>query len=208
MRRSPGLVDSRLSRRSLLEAMTAVPFLATPFALASGRNGGDPIFALYQKWRAADATYEAARVACQELETALLARVAYPSVCVFRKGLPPRRAFVASDIDSLFDESHEDWIRQERLKARLARRQAQWDRESLACGLTTAIEHENAMSFHVDDAVNAVAATPATTIAGVAAKLELAAEIEGVSPQDSLDFPWPYLFSALVDLRRLISTSI
>jgi hypothetical protein len=197
-------MDSHFSRRALLMGMTAMSAAATPLALAGRYQEDDPIFALCQSWREADAAYEAARLACQEKETALLGRLDYPYVQVFHEG-SPRHAFTAAEIDSLMEDPS-DWARRERLKARLALRQALWDRESNACGLTAAMAHEDAMSFRVDDAVMAVADMPAASFAGVAAKLALAVEIEGVSQEDSLDFPWPYLFSALADLRRLVST--
>lgn len=206
MCRSPGLMDSHFSRRALLMGMTAISAVATPLGLASRHQEDDPIFALCRNWREADAAYEAARLVYQEKEAVLLGRIDYPYVQVFHEG-SPRPAFTAADIDILLDDPS-DWARRERLKARLTHRQARWDREAEACGLTAAMTREDAMSFRVDDAVAAVADMPAASFAGVAAKLALAAEIEGVSPEDSLDFPWPYLFSALADLRRLMSIGI
>jgi len=198
---SANVKDSLFSRRTLLKGAAISPVAVLPLAWSDTADA-DPIFALCQAWRDTNAAFEAACFARQNLEAALVRRIGYPRIHILNKGSLPYYAFDAEDVDRML-KGRAKQARRDRLKAKLARREARWNAAASAVGLTEAEKREDALSFKVDDAVNAMADTPATTFAGVAAKLAAAMEIGRVEPHNPGDFPWCYLISALADLRRL-----
>ena len=81
-------------------------------------------------------------------------------------------------------------------------RQAEWDRQDRRLGYSAALEAEVAAADKEQELLDALMAAPATTLAGVASKLE-ALLTEGQPSEDSGEFPWPHISSVLADLERL-----
>ncbi|MEC5325486.1 hypothetical protein [Aurantimonas sp. A3-2-R12] len=69
-------------------------------------------------------------------------------------------------------------------------------------GYSVAKEAEEAAAFREQQLVDALMSASATSLAGVAGKLDAILR-EGESSAESPEFPWPFLRSALVDLVRL-----
>jgi len=64
------------------------------------------------------------------------------------------------------------------------------------------VRAEREAGDRASDLLDAMAATPATSLAGVAAKLDAVLR-EGKVLEDGSEFPWPQIRSALDDLARI-----
>ncbi|CAO3425573.1 hypothetical protein [Azospirillum doebereinerae] len=140
----------------------------------------------------------------QRLERALIEKIGFPRIAIpaDEAGQPPRYATDAGEIDRLLGTAPTTHPLRQRLKHDLASAQARWTLEAQACGLTDAIEREIDADRRVDALLSAAATTPARSIAGVIAKLAIAAEWGGREP-DADGHPWTFLHGALADLTAI-----
>ncbi|WP_265519170.1 hypothetical protein [Nitratireductor luteus] len=198
-----------VTRRTLLTgtiATTATLPLSTAGA-AAGALGGkpafDPALALWNEWKAA---YRRALAACRKqqcLESRLINRVGFPCAEVF---LPDEDVTVTvhdpEQIEELFGDDP-FWVgTRAKAEADLAAYQARWDAADEELGYSAAKQAEQDAADHEQDLFDALTHTPATSLAGIAGKLDAVLR-EGESWEDCSDFPWPQIRSALVDLVRL-----
>lgn len=159
---------------------------------------------LWRDWRAAFAASDRLSRKAQRLEQALVRRIGSPRVAIpaDEPGRPPRYATAPHDIDRLLGTgATTDTVRQ-RLKRELADAQARWATEADACGLTDAIECEAEADRRVDALLTAAATTPARSVAGVIAKLAIAADWGGREPETD-GHPWTFIRGALADLTAI-----
>ncbi|AWK85958.1 hypothetical protein DEW08_06515 [Azospirillum thermophilum] len=91
-----------------------------------------------------------------------------------------------------------------RLKRELAAAQARWAAEAEACGLTRAMEQEADADRRVAELLAAAAGTPARSLAGVVAKLAIAAQWSAREPEAD-GGPWDVICGALSDLTALMT---
>lgn len=77
-----------------------------------------------------------------------------------------------------------------------------WDRVDRDIGYSATVQAEQDSADRASDLLDALAATPATSLAGVAAKLDAVLR-EGNICEDGSEFPWPHIRSALDDLARI-----
>ena len=84
----------------------------------------------------------------------------------------------------------------------LAARQARWDELDKKFGYTRARAAEAQAVEAEEEIFDAVAATPAQSLAGIAAKLSIIVG-SGESMGDTSAFPWPQIQSVLADLKAL-----
>lgn len=80
--------------------------------------------------------------------------------------------------------------------------QARWDAADALFGYSAAKRREEAAAAREAVLAEALSATPASSIAGVAAKLDAVLR-QGEWCEDCAEFPWPQLRSALADLVRI-----
>jgi hypothetical protein len=182
-------------------ASAAWPFQLTG-ALA-GKRSFDPALPLWRKWKVA---YLNTAALCQEqqrLESRLAKTVGFPSAEVY---LPDEDTTIRvswhGDIEELFGDHPELADLRAKAEADLAAHQARWDDADCRIGYSAAIRLERAAADHEQELVEALMETPATTLAGVAGKLDAVLH-EGESSEQCMEFPWPQLRAAFIDLVRI-----
>ena len=79
-----------------------------------------------------------------------------------------------------------------------------WDAEAAACGYTEAQEREAAAGRRAEDLLRTAAAMPARSLAGVIAKLAVAAEW-ALSEPEADGHPWSFLATALAGLTAIVN---
>ena len=194
-----------VTRRMLLTGTVATA-AAWPFqngtAVAgplTGNSAFDPTLVLWRDWQAAHLNRAALCRKQQRLETQLAKKIGFPcaEVC-----LPDDKIVSVSwqeDIEELFGEAPELADLRAKAEADLAAHQARWDAEDMRIGYSAAMRAELAAADDEQELVEVLTATPATTLAGVAGKLDAVLR-EGESFDECEEFPWPQIRSALADL--------
>lgn len=163
----------------------------------------DPALALWHDWQSA---YERTAVLCrkqQNLETQLIEAIGFPGAEV---RLPDENVTVtvscAGDLEELFGDDRRFADLRALAEADLAAHSARWDAEDRRIGYSAAKREELVAADREQELADALMATPATTLPGVAGKLDAILR-EGESAEDCADFPWPQLRAALIDLMHM-----
>ncbi|ESW62694.1 hypothetical protein NKI48_31760 [Mesorhizobium sp. M0644] len=95
----------------------------------------------------------------------------------------------------------------ERAEADFAAHQARWDAAAEETGYTAALRAEREAGDRAEDLLEVISSTPATTLAGIAGKLDAVLR-EGEAWEECSEFPWPQIRSALNDLVRIAQQMI
>jgi hypothetical protein len=167
--------------------------------LLAGNSTFDPTLVLWRDWQAAHLNRAALCRKQQRLETQLAKKIGFPFAEVH---LPDEEIVSISwqgDVEELFGEAPELADLRAKAEADLAAHQARWDAEDMRIGYSAAKRAELAAADHEQELLEVLTATPATTLAGVAGKLDAILR-EGESFEECEEFPWPQVRSALVDL--------
>lgn len=198
---------SSLTRRTLLAGAAAAPLAPAP-VFSESLTGGcerDPVLALWQQWREAQAEAEAWRVRWQKLERLLFRTVGFPRVAVPAPGDRATYVIDHDDIEDLLGDAAETAALRERLHANLASHQARWDAAATSVQFAAVEVQYDAADVRAEALSDTISRTPAGSVAGVAAKLALVVAFGQPSEHDD-QFPWPHLRSALADLHRLAAS--
>jgi hypothetical protein len=204
------LAGSVATPAALLLTGTVATAAAWPFqngaAVAgplAGNSACDPALVLWRDWQAAHLNTAALCRKQQRLETQLAEKIGFPRAEVH---LPDEDVTVSvswhGDIEELFGDDPALAELRAQAEADLAAHQARWDAEDMRIGYSAARRAELAAADHEQELVEVLMATPATTLAGVAGKLDAVLR-EGESFEESEEFPWPQIRAALVDLVRI-----
>lgn len=194
-----------VTRRMLLTGTVATaaawPFqngaaVARPLA---GNSAFDPTLMLWRDWEAAHLKRAALCRKQQRLETQLAKKIGFPCAEVHLQDEEIVSVSSQGDIEELFGEAPELADLRAKAEADLAAHQARWDTEDMRIGYSAAWRAELAAADREQELLEVLAATPATTLAGVAGKLDAILR-EGESFEECEEFPWPQVRSALVDL--------
>lgn len=166
-------------------------------------TGSDPALALWQKWQSAYTRTVALCRKQQHLESRLVDAIGFPKAEV---ELPDENVSVTvswqGDLEDLFGDNPDFADLRARAEADLAAHQGRWDAEDRRIGYSAAKREELAAADREQELVETLMAAPATTLAGVAAKLDAILR-EGESAEDCIEFPWPQLRAVLGDLARM-----
>jgi len=168
----------------------------------------DPLVGLWREWRRASAAVRRHCRAAQRLERELAARIGFSRVPIVTTDPDQPIVWVTGpeQIDGILGKTAATEAQRRRLKRELAEVRARWDAEAAACGYTEAQEREAAAGRRADDLLHTAAATPARSLAGVIAKLAVAAE--WLLPEPETDgHPWTFLTTALADLTAIANDS-
>lgn len=92
--------------------------------------------------------------------------------------------------------------RRKKAEAELAAHQARWYEAAEETGYTAALRAEREAGDRAENMLEAFSTTTATTLAGVAGKLDAVLR-EGEAWEECSEFPWPQIRSALSDLVRI-----
>jgi hypothetical protein len=169
-----------------------------------GNSTSDPAMALWRAWKAAYLNTVALCQKQQSLETQLVNTIGFPHAKVH---LPDEDATFSvwwqGDIGDYF--GRDPAFANTRVKAEpdLAAHQARWDAEDERIGYSVAKRAERIAADREQELVDALTATPATTLAGVAGKLDAVLR-EGEPFEGCTEFPWPQIRSVLDDILRIM----
>jgi hypothetical protein len=162
----------------------------------------DPALALWRKWETAHRLSERLCRGQQRLETRLVESVGFPCVTV---RLPQGEDVTVHSIEALNEvlgKGADMAVLRETAEADFAAHQARWDAAAEGTGYTAALRAEREAGERAEDLLGAFSTTPATTLAGVAGKLDAVLR-EGEAWEECSEFPWPQIRSALGDLVRI-----
>ncbi|GGB11743.1 hypothetical protein GCM10011491_44560 [Brucella endophytica] len=170
----------------------------------AGNAASDPARQLWNAWQSACLNTVALWEKQQRLETQLVNTIGFPHAKVY---LPDEDATFSiwweGDIGSYFGSDSASADIRAKAETDFAAHQARWDAEDERIGYSAAKRAEQAAAIHKEELVEALTDTPATTLAGVAGKLDVVLR-EGQSSGDCTEFPWPLVHSALEDILRIM----
>ncbi|WP_292069445.1 hypothetical protein [Mesorhizobium sp.] len=162
----------------------------------------DPAVTAWRKWRAG---HEQAERLCrqqQRLERKLAETVGFPSATILLRDGRSVTLHSLKAIHEVLDLGPEDVGKRAKAEADIAAHQARWDAADREIGYSAALRAEHDVADRADNLLEALAKTPAASLAGVAVKLDAALREEEVS-EDSDEFPWPQIRSALDDVIHI-----
>jgi len=166
----------------------------------------DPALDLWRQWLAAyDETQRLWKMQL-DLERRMVAAVGFPEVEItLPGGKAPVRAFSLEDIDRICGDASRHQAVKAQAIAAFRERQEAWDRLDDALGYSRAEKAEIQADRTEMKLADALMAIPATTLAGVAGKLDAVLR-KGEYFEAGPDFPWPQVRSALTDLVHIGQT--
>ncbi|ESY75716.1 hypothetical protein X743_00655 [Mesorhizobium sp. LNHC252B00] len=162
----------------------------------------DPALTLWREWETAYKLSERLCRSQQRLETRLVESIGFPGVTV---RLPEGEDVMVHSIGALNEvlgKGPDMAALREKAASDLAAQQARWDAAAEEAGYTAALRAEREAGERAEDLLEAFSTTPATTLAGVAGKLDAVLRV-GEAWEECSEFPWPQIRSALSDLVRI-----
>jgi hypothetical protein len=162
----------------------------------------DPALALWSEWETAQKLTERLCRSQQRLETRLVESVGFPCVTVC---LPEGEDVTVHSIEAINEvlgKGPDMTALREKAEADLAAHQARWDAAAEETGYTAALRAEREAGDRAQDLLEAFSTTPATSLAGVAGKLDAVLR-DCEAWEECSEFPWPQIRSALNDLVRI-----
>lgn len=162
----------------------------------------DPAVAVWRDWHAA---YEQAMWRCdrlQELEAALAERVDALWTVVSIPGGEETIVCSKMALDRIIGERTDMAAIRARAEAELDARQAHFEVVATEIGYFEGLKAEQDGFATVEALMDALAQTPAVSLAGVAGKLDAVIR-NGADWEDRSGFPWPQIRSAHADLTRM-----
>ena len=200
---------SFVTRRRLLMG-TALSTLAWPFqakapatATYIAHKSPDPALLAWEEWKTAALRTEALCHKQQRLETTLVREIGFPRTTLrLPESSEALEFFSPEDIEAVCGSAPEIADLCTEAKAALAEHQARWDVVDEQIGYSATKQAEVEAGEREQELVEALTATPATSLAGVAGKLDMIFH-EGTIWEDDTEFPQPQILSALRDLIRL-----
>lgn len=163
----------------------------------------DPALALWLEWKAACLETEKLARKEQTLEYRLARDIGYPCASIeIPNDMERLTVFSLEQIDDLLGSDPATANIRVEAEAELAAHQTLWDTADAEAGWS-AVKRQKANAVESEETlIDALIGTPAMTMAGIAAKLDAVLN-EGESWEDSSDFPWPQIRSALDDMIRI-----
>ncbi|MDH6231719.1 hypothetical protein M2281_002317 [Mesorhizobium soli] len=171
--------------------------------LASPGAATDPAVSLWREWAA---VHERVQLLCrrqQELEVALADRVDCLGTTVTVPGGEPVYVCSMEGLDRVVGTRTDMASIRAKVKAELASKKARFEAVAEEIGYFSGLRAEQEGFRRINVLLEELSTTPATSLAGVAGKLD-AVMREGEAWQEcSSDFPWPQIRSARDDLVRI-----
>jgi len=162
----------------------------------------DPALAIWREWGNAHELSERLCNQSAHLQRTLVETIGYPCVTVQLPGgenltVHSIRALgEVLDADAEADDSRAD------AEASLEAHQARWNAAEKRIGYSAVTDAEITAADRAEELLEALAAAPATSLTGVAAKLN-AVLLESEVREGGEEFPWPQIRSAFDDVTRL-----
>lgn len=198
---------SSVTRRRVLAGTVVAATAWTLDGNACAGGGGtdvrsDPALALWREW---ERVHKQSKRLCrrqQRLETSLVECVGFPCATVRLSEGDEVKVHSIEAINKVLGDVPNAAALREKAEADFAAHQARWDAAAEEAGYTAAFRAEREAGEKMQDLLQAFSATPATTVTGVAGKLDAVLR-EGEAWEECSEFPWPQIRSALSDLVRI-----
>ncbi|MER8423282.1 hypothetical protein [Mesorhizobium sp. M1403] len=162
----------------------------------------DPALALWREWQTAHDLTERLCRRQQRLETRLVESVGLPCVTVRLTAGKDVTVHSIEELNEVLGKGPDVAALRQKAEADFAAHQARWDAAAEETRYTVAVKAEREAGERAQDLLEAFSTTPATTLAGVAGKLDAVLR-EGEAWEECFEFPWPQIRSALNDLARI-----
>jgi hypothetical protein len=162
----------------------------------------DPALVLWREWQSAHELAERLHHKQQELEVELAERVDFLCTVI---NLPDGEGMTICSkaaLDRVIGDRTDMAAIRARAEADLAERQARWDAADREIGYSVALKAEREAEQREENLLKALSVTPATSLAGVAGKLDAVIRRDEAW-EDYSKHPWPQIRSARDDLVRL-----
>ncbi|SFU15538.1 hypothetical protein [Mesorhizobium sp. YR577] len=162
----------------------------------------DPALALWREWQAAHELAERLHLRQQELEVELAERV--DCLCTVINVPDGGDMIICSKaaLDRTIGDRTDMAAIRARAEADLAERQARWDAADREIGYSVGLKAEREAEQREESLLKALSVMPATSLAGVAGKLD-AVMRRDEAWEDYSKHPWPQILSAREDLVRI-----
>lgn len=155
-------------------------------------------------WRHWQDAHNLAERLCREqqrLERKLAETIGFPSATILSNGESVTLHSVKEIRGSLGVDPIDAAVRA-KAEADFTAHQAHWDAADREIGYSAAMLVEQEAANRAEALLEELSETPATTLAGVAAKLDAVLK-EGPSSENDAEFPWPQIRSAIEDIARI-----
>ncbi|WP_206075258.1 hypothetical protein [Mesorhizobium tamadayense] len=162
----------------------------------------DPAVAIWREWQDAHNLTERLCRQQQSLERRLAGTVGFPCATIRLSGGEHVTLHSLQALHEVLGPGPADAAIRAKAEADFLARQARWDAVDKEIGYSATLRAEREAADRAEDMLEILVQTPATSLAGVAAKLDAVLR-EGEICEDGFEFPWPQIRSALDDLIRL-----
>ncbi|TIW71645.1 MAG: hypothetical protein E5V58_18475 [Mesorhizobium sp.] len=162
----------------------------------------DSAVAVWRKWQAAHDETDRLSREQQCLERKLTETVGFPSVIIQLSDGETATLRSREALRDLLRVGSVDATVGAKAEADLAAHQERWDACDQAIGYSAKLRAEGDAADRAEALLEALAETPASSLAGVAAKLD-AILTQGQPSKDDAEFPWPQIRSVLEDVGRI-----
>ncbi|MDH6230781.1 hypothetical protein M2281_001353 [Mesorhizobium soli] len=162
----------------------------------------DPTLRLWHDWAAAHTRAQQLCRRQQALECALAERVDFVGAVVRVPGGAETEICSVEALDRLIGTRTDMAAIRAQAAAELAARQASFDAAATEIGYFEGLRAERAAFTRIEALLEALATTPAASLAGIAGKLDAVLR-EGEAWEDCAAFPWPQIRAAHDDLIRI-----
>lgn len=197
---------SYVTRRKMLSgtaiAMGAWGSGAFAFDMAAGETPSDPVLTLWRQWQDAHHLTERLCRRQQGLERQLIRTVGFPFSVIRLSEGEPVAAYSREAIRDVLRVAPDEASACAAAEAEFEAHKLRWDRVDCDIGYSSTVQAERDSADRASDLLDAMATMHATSLAGVAAKLDAVLR-EGNIWEDGSEFPWPHIRSALEDLARI-----
>ncbi|MER8931258.1 hypothetical protein [Mesorhizobium sp. M0522] len=198
---------SSVTRRRVLAGTVVAATAWTLDGNACAGGGGtdvrsDPALALWREW---ERVHKQSKRLCrrqQRLETRLAECVGFPCADVRLPGGEKLTLYSIEAIKQVLGNGPDTAALREKAETEFAEHQARWEAAAEKSGYIAALRAEREAGERTKDLLDAFSITPATTLAGVAGKLDAVLR-EGEAWEECSEFPWPQIRSGLSDLVRI-----
>ncbi|CDX20672.1 conserved hypothetical protein [Mesorhizobium sp. ORS 3324] len=196
----------RVIRGRLLAGTTNAKVERQPRAFACDESEkdefADPAVIVWRKWRRAHEETERLCRQQQRLERQLVETVGFPCATIRLRDGERVTLHSLKALREVLDLGPEDVAKCAQAEADFAAHQARWNTADSEIGYSATLRAECEAADRAQDLLQALSETPATSLAGVVAKLD-AMLMEGEPSEDDPEFPWPQIRAARDDLVRI-----
>ncbi|MER8479309.1 hypothetical protein [Mesorhizobium sp. M1163] len=138
----------------------------------------------------------------QRLEMRLVESVGFPCAIVRLTEGDEVTVHSVEALNEVLGKGPDTSALRQKVEADFALHQARWDAAAEQTGYNAALMAEREAGNRTKDLLAALSTTPATTLGGVAGKLDALLR-EGETWEECSEFPWPQIRSALGDLMHI-----